>query len=64
MHGAGFLPLALQCLEVVEAALAGDLTLELFAPVEGHPRRIGSGEAEVSGRRGHARGGGVGDAYS
>ena len=64
VHRAGFMLLALECLEVVQPGLAGDLTLELFAPVEGHPRCISSVEAEVSGRRGHARGGGVGDAYS
>ena len=43
MHGTGLLSLALQRLEVVQATLAGDLALEVFHSIEGHPGCIGTG---------------------
>lgn len=42
MERAGFLALALNGLEVVEAALASDLALKLFEAVEGHTGGIRS----------------------
>lgn len=40
MHGASFLSFTLKGLEVVQTALAGDFTLELFEAIERHPRSI------------------------
>jgi hypothetical protein len=46
MHCLSFLLFALERLEIVEATLACDLTLELFQSVEGHSRRIRPGDGE------------------
>lgn len=43
MHGSSLMPLALQGLEVVKAALPGDLALKVFHPIEGHSRGVGTG---------------------
>ena len=47
MHRAGFLPLALQSLEIVQAALARNLALELFEAIERHSCSISSGRTTV-----------------
>lgn len=43
MHGAGFLLFALDCLEVVEAALACHFALKVSESVEGHACCVGPG---------------------
>lgn len=56
MHRLGLLLFALERLEVVKAALACNLALELFQSVEGHSRRI-CPEDEKEGQSGEGRGG-------
>ena len=46
MHGPSFVLLALKSLEIIQATLASDLTLELLEPIEGHAGCVRSLEGQ------------------